>query len=185
MSLLDLLRDGRAGILHRWKDLILETQSEESASFVRGEKDRFHNPVGHTLERFLPRLLDAVIEGRPGEETAELLDGLVRLRAVQDLPASAAVVFVFFLKTAIAGELGGTLEEVSPEERRRLEAAIDGMALASFDVYVHCREQVWRIRAGELKRQTSRVWELLERTSPPEGEPQDESEGHVKGGSGA
>jgi hypothetical protein len=152
---------------------------------VRSEKDRFHNPVGHTLDLSLPRLLDALVEERPPGETGVLLDGLVRLRAVQDLPASAAVAFVLFLKTAIAGELGGALEEAPPEERRRLDTAIDGMALAAFDVYVHCREQVWQIRADELKRRTSRVWELLERQSPSEGETTDEVEGSVKGGSQA
>jgi hypothetical protein len=185
MSLLDRLREGRSAVLRRWKELILETQSEESARFIRGEKDRFNNPVGHTLDRSLPRILDVLIEGRPAETAAEPLDGLVRLRAVQDLSASAAVGFVFFLKTAIAGELGGALREAGHEERRRLEAAIDGMALAAFDVYVHCREQVWQIRANDLRRRTSHLWELLERHETPVTGPPEGAEGPVKGGSGA
>jgi hypothetical protein len=185
MRLTDLLRDGRTGIVRRWKELILGTQSEESARFIRGEKDRFHNPVGHALDLCLPRLLDALVEGPAPAEMAEPLDGLVRLRAVQDLPASAAVAFVFSLKTAIAGELGEALDGAPADERRRLEAGIEGMALAAFDVYVHCREQVWQIRANDLKRRTSHLWELLERHEPPQADPPGEIEDHVKGGSGA
>lgn len=185
MSLLDRLRQDRSRVIRRWKELILETQSEESARFVRGEKDRFHNPVGYTLDRSLPRILDALIEGRPAEEATEPLDGLVRLRAVQDLSAAEAVAFVFSLKTAIAGELGEALREAGHEERRRLEAAIDAMALTAFDVYVHCREQVWQIRANDLRRRTSHLWELLERHETPLEGPPREAEGRVKGGSGA
>ena len=59
------------------------------------------------------------------------------------------------------------------------------MALVAFDVYVHCREQVWQIRANDLRRRTSHLWELLERHETPVTEPAEEVGDPVKGGSGA
>ena len=157
MSLPDLLRLKRSTILGQWRRMILDTYPADGASFMQREKDRFHNPVGHTIGESTEAIFDAVVAGRSGVEISSALDGIIRVRAVQDFSAAQAVAFVFQLKRAIREELGDALStRESWTELSRVEAAIDDVALTAFDLYMRCRERIYEIRAHEMKRQTSR-----------------------------
>jgi RsbT co-antagonist protein rsbRD N-terminal domain len=168
MSLADLLKLKRPAILGQWRRMILETYPADGASFMQREKDRFHNPVGHTIGEATDALFDAVVAGRSGVEISSALDGIIRVRAVQEFSAAQAVAFAFQLKRAIREELGDALStRESWTELSRVEAAIDDMALTAFDLYMRCRESVYEIRAREVKRQTSRLIEIMGRDSMP------------------
>ena len=168
MSIADLLKLKRPAILGQWRRMILETYPADGASFMQREKDRFHNPVGHTIGETTGALFDAVVADRSGVEISSALDGIIRVRAVQEFSAAQAVAFVFQLKRAIREELGDALStRESWRELSRVEAAVDDMGLTAFDLYMRCREHVYEIRAREVKRQTSRLIEIMGRGSVP------------------
>ena len=56
----------------------------------------------------------------------------------------------------------GTRDYINREsELAKLEADIDRIALAAFDVYVQCREQLCELRVNEVKRRVSWVMERM------------------------
>jgi len=182
------LRDRRAAILDRWKKLTLEVYPEDARRFLRREKDRFQNPVGAVTARGLESLLEGLLARRPAAEMEAALDGIVRIRAVQDLSPSQATGFVFLLKRAIREELAeGPAGEAATASRAEVESAIDALGLAAFDLYVRCREQVYALRAGELRRRTASLLERAERAlaSAEDATKMTDERDPLKGGSGA
>ena len=137
----------RGEVLDRWFQAVAATYPQETAVFLRREQDHFGNPVGHAVRMALALLFDGLAAGRPAAELAPALDGLVRIRAVQEFSPAAAVAFVFDLKPILRGECPAITEA----ERTELEAAIDRLALQAFDVYMQCRETLFQIRVREIK----------------------------------
>lgn len=161
----DELRSRRAAILDRWRKLTLEVYPEDALRFLRREKDRFQNPVGTATSGALESLLEGLLARRDAAELQSALDGIVRIRAVQDLSPSRATGFVFLLKRAIREELGDALTaEAARAPWFEVEAAIDRLGLAAFDLYVRCREQVYELRASDLRRRTAKLLERAERS---------------------
>jgi hypothetical protein len=187
MQLLGLLESKRAEIVERWADLALAVYPEGSDSFIGREKDRFRNPVGYITGESLTAIYEAVLAGRPVEELAEPLDGIVRVRAIQELSPTQALGFVFLLKRAVQEELGEALADPPIwGELSDLHSRIDQMALAAFDRFVKCREAIFDFRAREAKRQTFALLKRLEKL--PAGERDEpvagEAEQQPKGGDG-
>lgn len=83
-------------------------------------------------------------------ETA--LDSVIRIRAVQNFSASQAVSFVFELKTIVKSVLG----ELSDDS---LDYRIDLVALAAFNRFMKCRENIFLLKATESKRRVHRAFE--------------------------
>jgi hypothetical protein len=166
MSLPDLLREKRSSILRRWKEMTLEVYSDEAARFVRSEKDRFQNPVGHAIDEGLDVIFDGLLEGLPAAEIEKALDGIVRIRAVQDLSPSQGVGFVFLLKRVIREVAGDALAgREALTELSVLDTRIDHVALAAFDIYMRCREKICDIRVSEIKHLTSKLIERAQRST--------------------
>ena len=115
----------------------------EMAQFLRAQPDPFRNPVGAAFRQALPVLVRQVLGEDPGaEEVSKALDSVLRIRAVQDLNARQAVGFVFLLREVL-GERGAAAE---------VQERIDDLALAAFEIYAKCREQIAQIRARESAR---------------------------------
>ena len=162
MQLRELLDSKKAAIVDRWCDLTLRVYPQESARLIRHEKDRFQNPVGRVTRESLESLFEGLRTGRPTEEMADALDGIVRIRAVQDLSCSAALAFIFELKRTIRDELDqDALRRVPVAELAALETGIDRLALQAFDLFVLCREKIHELRIGEIKRRSSVLFERL------------------------
>ncbi len=142
----DRLKERRAAILERWKALALRVYPERAAGFYAGERDRFQNPIGHVMSESLEILYDGLLAGGPAEEMRRALDGIVRIRAVQELPPSAGVGFVFLLKQAIEEEL-----RVSGAGLAALHERIDRLALEAFDLFMKCREKIYDLRVREIR----------------------------------
>jgi hypothetical protein len=140
----------RAAILERWFQAVLATYPPDAARFMAGGKDRFQNPVGHTIRDGLAALLDGLAAGRAGEGAAGL-DDIVRIRAVQELAPSTAVAFVYDLRGILREELAGG--GLGADDLAAFDVAIDRLALAAFDVYMQCRQRLFDIRARELREQ--------------------------------
>lgn len=174
-----VLKDRKAEILARWRELALAVYPQDTVRFLKRERDRFQNPVGHATSDALSTLLDGLLEDWPAGRFDAALDGIVRIRAVQDLAPSRALEFVFLLKRAIREQASATTPAVLAE----LDAAVDRLALYAFDSYMRCRERVYELRAGEMRRRTAKLLERVERSFGAPEEIDESTDG--KGGSGA
>ena len=91
------------------------------------------------------------------------LDGIIRIRSVQDFTPSEAVAFIFQLKSAIREVVEAELRGAEKwDDLSDLEARIDRVALLAFEKYTQCREKLHEVRNNEIK---SRAIRLLERVN--------------------
>ncbi len=167
MTLRQLLHDKRDAIARSWLEGILATYPGNSAALFAREKDRFANPVGHSLRVGTEGILDAVLDGADVEELRKHLHEIIKIRAIQQFAPSQAVEFILRLKEVLRAELGGAVAD--PELSAELavfEAQIDRLALVAFDTYVECREKVYELRLNEVKRQVSWIVGKVNRQSP-------------------
>ena len=156
MKLEELLLQKKARILKRWLDFILETYPLDAQRFLKHQKDSFMNPVGSAISKEIEILLQELIEGINPERTCDSLDGIIRIRAIQDFSPSKAISFIYLLKKIVREE---TLKEVREsqisDQLLAFESRLDEMALLAFDIYMKCREKMYEIRANESKNQVS------------------------------
>jgi hypothetical protein len=152
MSLKKLLRKKRTPIAAKWFARVSETYPLEVQSLLRREGDRFANPVGSAVQECLDGLVGELAEEGDPEKIRSLLDGVLRIRAVQDFSPSRALVFLPLLKGVLKEEIG---EEVRRnglyEEWLELESRIDDFLLLAFDLYTECREKIYQLRNRELR----------------------------------
>jgi len=164
MRLETLLPAKKKQLLGLWLDRLLATYPPEAAQFFKGKENSFDNPVGTTFREGLEQLLDALIEGRDPTALAEVLEPVVKIRAVQDLAPSDALGFLLELKQAVRELLRAELRAAEPVEGlAAFERAVDALLLCGVDVYVACREQVHELRIADVKRSTSGLLRTLNR----------------------
>ncbi|HET8538539.1 MAG TPA: RsbRD N-terminal domain-containing protein [Anaeromyxobacter sp.] len=158
MALRELLIERRSALSERWLDAVLREYGEVTAARWGAERDRFANPIGHALADGLPELLDAVACGRqPGERALAALEGIVRIRSVQDLAPSRAAAFPLLLRRAVRDELGPELAAAHAAELTELDARLEQLVLVAFDTYVALREEMYRLRQEELRRSVASI----------------------------
>lgn len=156
----------RKEALRLWTEAIFSLYPFETTGFLRTQRDRFANPVGHTTETAAGILYNAVTgldleTGENGSSPADVtkaLDELVHIRAIQDLPPSKAVGVLFLLKPVLQqlfltealsrGRLAALLDA---------ESRLDTLALMAFDQYMAAKEVVFAARVGELRRRTAQL----------------------------
>ena len=156
-----LLTHKRATLTQRWTDAVLNTYPADSARFMRRQKDAFANPGGHLVRQCIEALVDALEQGVEVAKVDAALEGLLKLRTLQDFTPAQAVQFVFIAKTILREELSLPAGDPSWE---RWDTRIDALALVAFDVYMRCREKVYEVRYNQLKK-LNHV--MLERANRP------------------
>jgi hypothetical protein len=162
MKLSALLSQKKSIIGQRWLHLLCDSYPPETSVFLKKEKNRFDNPMGSSLAQGIQGLLEALLQGMDPDRLRSSLDEVIRIRAIQDIPPSQAMAFIFLLKKVIREELKVELRQGHlAEELLELESRIDGLALLGFDVYTKRRETLHEIRVNEVKK---RVSGLLRRT---------------------
>jgi hypothetical protein len=160
MNLKELLLEKKANIIETWCDITRRTYPLESQKFF-SKKDKFGNPVGFTISTGLPVLFEALVEGKQPEMVSEVLDSMIRIRAIQEFSPSEAVSFILGLKSVVREELGDkVLQNGVSEEWVALEGKIDSVALLGFDIYAHCRQEIFDIRVREVKKQSERLLKM-------------------------
>ncbi len=156
MKLVDLLSQKQSAIVDKWLKWLLESYPGQSAIFLKKEKDRFDNPVGHHLSEGLARIFGVLIREADREELLAALDEVIRIRALQNFSPSKALAFIFLLKNVIREELAPELKEGQfLAELQEVDSLIDGMALLGFDAYTQRREKLCEIRVTEIKQRVS------------------------------
>ncbi len=164
MSLENLLRQERETIRDQWLEMVVRTYPADTSKHLKGQKDRFENPVGHTYQRCLPVLFDGLLGEAEESALAVAISDIVKIRTVQCERPSQAVAFVFLLKNVIRAELGNLLAPAEMADQLcEFEAKIDGLALMTFDELARCREKIYEIRTQEVKMRSAKLIEQVNR----------------------
>ncbi len=152
MQIRDFLTGRRQEILSRWCDLIISSYPEQTALFLKKERDRFANPVGAAIAAMAVSVLDNLSVETGPDSLPSAVDDFIKIRAVQDYPPSEAVKFILLLKQAVMDSIPdpGT-DPVTYKVYRELDSMIDEAALQVFDKYMQCREKLNEIRIHEIK----------------------------------
>lgn len=147
-ALVEALARHQDAIVAEWLARTLKSYPGPTARFLLNDQDPFRNPVGGALKQGLPVLVEEVLGNMDAARVTPVLDSIVRIRAVQDFTPSQAVAFLFLLKDVLRGQ-GPVPAEI--------EQRIDRLALAAFDLYSACREQISEIKVGEARRAVGAV----------------------------
>jgi len=151
MKLEKILRNKSSSIIKKWQNKIIESYPEDTQRFLKKEKDRFANPVGHIMNTEIEKLYNAFLN-KDEEKIFTCLDNIIRVRAVQDFTPSSAVYFILELKDIIKDEVGD-LHSYSSEEVDELDTRINSLLLMAFDIYEQCRYKIYELRVNEVKNQ--------------------------------
>ena len=158
MKLRELLLEKKSQIVKKWFEAIIENYPADSSNFFKNQKDRFLNPVGHTISEGIQNVFDEFLQDPDSEKIFPILNDIIKIKAVQNFPPSKAVSFLFFLKKVIREELDSEIRKGRlAEELNAFEAQIDKLILLSFDIYMKCRERIYEIKADEVRRMTFRL----------------------------
>jgi hypothetical protein len=156
VTLGELLQANKDAIVRRWLDNVLASYPQDGAAAFRRQKDPFANPVGGSLREGTRGIVEALLGEMDAEAIRPHLQRIIKIRAVQQLTTSQAVGFVFQLKEAIRAELAEEAGDAQfAPEWAELDGRIDRIALAAFDIFVQCREQICELRVNEVKRRVS------------------------------
>jgi len=157
----ELLAANRDAIIKDWYHHILDTYPPETAKLWKKGGDPFHNPVAVRSHEAVCAVVDYLIkrhDEKALETVLEYLDELIRVRAVQNFTPSQAAGFIFLLKKSVRETLWNDLKAMGVWEGFvALESRIDGLALASLDLYAKCREKLYEIRLGDLRREYTQL----------------------------
>lgn len=170
MTFRETLEGKKEAIVSRWFDAALSMYFQDASAAFARQKNQFANPVGHSLREGTLAIFEALLDGMDAERIRQHLGAIIKIRAVQQFSPSSALSFIFSLKEIVRGELGETVDCAELlSERLLFEQRIDELALAAFDVYVQCREQLFEIRTNEMRRSVSWIVEKLnQRDNAPE-----------------
>ncbi len=178
MELKALLEENREAILGRWFQLIAESYPEVTSGFLAKQKDRFRNPVGYAISQGIGSIFSELVSTMDSGRLLDALDGIIRIRSVQDFTPSETVAFVFQLKGVIRAVVEGRVEGPARwDGLTEIEARIDQVALLAFDKYTECRENLHRVRNREVESRAKHALASAQArpvVSRPEGEPVDD-----------
>jgi hypothetical protein len=150
------LQERKEAIVQRWTEAVLATYPAHAAETFGRERDRFANPVGHSVRTGTRGIVEALCDGLDAPRIRAALREILKVRAVQQFTPSQAVGFVFGLKDVIRTELADVVGNPGAAgELAAIDGEIDRIALAAFDVFAECREQVYQLRVEEVKRRVA------------------------------
>jgi hypothetical protein len=162
MKLQKFLTDNHRSICAQWTDAVFKTYPEEGGKFFSNSSNQFANPVGHTFRTNIEKIYMALVRGDDVAECSTDLDGILRIRAVQGFAPSVALCFLPALKEIVHRETARAGLDETPDEMREWDVRIDRLTMLGFDLYMACRETLWKQKANQLY---SRTHKLLERSN--------------------
>jgi hypothetical protein len=173
MIIKDLVIQKKNLILQKWFAQLLLTYPQESAGFLLREKDRFANPVGHSIYEGMESLLKHLTTDLDQKKLYDAMEHMIKIRAVQELSPSLAVGFVFMLKKVIREELAAEINQISSQDLWAFESKIDTAGLLAFDIYAECRERICQIKIDTMQNRTRRVMQSLNTRAGSDGDEPD------------
>lgn len=152
MHLKQLLEEKKDQFIKKWFQATIDTYPDQAAKVLGKESNRFDNPVGAITHEAIEDIIHHLLADFNQDSLEEKLDPIIRIRAVQAFSAAQAVSFVYALKDI--GE-----EIVDDSLIRQFDKLVDKIALASFNRYMKCREEIFLLKATESKRRIHRAFE--------------------------
>ena len=160
MELSKFLTDNQKGICAQWTDAIIKTYPDEGAKFFSGSSNQFANPVGHTFRSNIEKIFMTLLRGGDVAECSTDLDGILRIRAVQGFAPSVALSFLPALKEIVRRELAKTGRGQEMDEALHdWNVRVDRLTMLGFDLYMACREVLWKQKANQLYNRTHKLLE--------------------------
>ncbi len=151
MTLKELLVEKKSAILGGWLDRILEVYPAGSRDVFRKNPDPFSNPIGSAIRDGIEKLLQKILDPTDVARSRAILDPIIRIRAVENLSPSRALVFIPLPKEIVKESLGDRiLEKFSSREWITLNCKIDQLTLQAFDNYLECREKIHQLKVKEM-----------------------------------
>ena len=152
MKLKQILEKNKDLFVKKWFQATIDTYPLQAAKILGKDSNRFDNPVGAVTHETIEDVFNLILEKFTGETLEKALDPIIRIRAVQAFSASEAVSFVFALK--------GIGEDILDSSMiREFEKIVDQIALASFNKFMKCKEEIFLLKATESKRRIHRAFE--------------------------
>ncbi|MFO7800702.1 MAG: RsbRD N-terminal domain-containing protein [Desulfovermiculus sp.] len=151
----NLLEKNRKKIVKAWMQGVVDTYPPKTSEFLTSQKDEFANPIGANLARDLDCIFTELLREESTEVLPTAVDGIVRVRAVQDFPPSAAVGCFLMLKKIIRQNVGAQIRDQNlVNELAVFDDKVDQLMLVAFENYVQCREKIWELKAKEAQHRT-------------------------------
>ena len=155
-----ILAKHKAAITKKWFTLAAQTYAVDTAKFLQSKSDPFANPVGSAMMTGLAGIFDQLIHSMDHAILHSHLDSIIRIRAVQDFTPAQATSFILALKKVLREYLAKELQDSRlAVEFIELESKIDLICLMGFDIYMQCREKVYKISANETRNRTFKAFE--------------------------
>ncbi len=157
----DFLSKRKEEITDKWFEMVINTYPHDTAVFFSTQKDEFLNPVGSILRKELRNIFSELLKEHASEKIKEYLDGIIRVRAVQDFSPSGAIVIFQKLKNLLWDLYSQEIEKnLWFMEIRDFEEKIDQLMLLAFDIYMKCREKLWELKVKEAYANISNILRL-------------------------
>ena len=124
----------------------------QSPDFFLSQSDPFANPIGGAVRQALERLLPLLAQKPERQKFSEILEHIVRIRAVQGLAPSQALAPLYAVKHIVREVLAANKERAAlAADLYDFDFAVDIAVLAAFDLYMEARERLYATRLAELK----------------------------------
>jgi len=157
MSLVSYLIEKKTKLFDKWKEVSL-LPFQESSTFFKNTA-QFANPVSWATEKDLNLIYDSITGLLDAKSTDKALDGIVRLRAVQEASPSESVKFLYNFKKLLKDQFKDfdklklkSGEIISLQEFVEMDLLIDNLIYRAFDLYMNCREQLFKIKLDQISK---------------------------------
>jgi len=158
MTLAEVLEQKRNLIQSKWTDAVIGSYPTESAKFIVGNKNKFTNPLGYTLENSINIICCNYLNRDIHKECEQAIESMVRLRAVQDFTPTKALGIMFDFKAIVLTEIRDIVDTNDRfDEYLIIETQIDKMIDYALNFYIECRERVNEIKANEVRQGFERM----------------------------
>lgn len=150
-----LLDKNRKKIVKAWFQGVIDSYPPKTSEFLAGQKDQFANPIGANLARDLDNIFSELLRDESTEALFTAVDGIIRVRAVQDFPPAAAVKCFLMLKKIVRQNIGTQIRDQDLiNELAVFDDKVDQLMLVAFEAYMKCRETIWELKAKEAQHRT-------------------------------
>ncbi len=159
MNTLEVFREHKEALCAAWVEAVYSTYPLNTKGFLRTKKDPFLNPVGDMTHECAAFLYDAMAgEDLSDAQVGAGLERFVKLRAVQDFPASQGLGVLYVMKNLVREALLPKFEESGRlADYLEAESRLDTVALMAFDMYAKDREVLLEQRIKEIKNQHAQL----------------------------
>ncbi len=151
MDFCDFLLENQTVLVKQWIDRAMSVYHADSLNFLTTQKDRFANPLGYKVESAIEHLYKSIRGVVDDEKMLPYLEQLLKMRAVQDHSASAAVAFIFDIKRLLRDRCRSEKYALADDDWWTFTCQVDELAMKTFELYSASRERLYLVRLQELK----------------------------------